>query len=140
MPQQSGDQHSYSVDEMMERLRDEEAEREARESARVVTRPDGTRVIKVRRRKRRSRQPAKEAMLRRKKKKILAVCAVISLFVALGIAVVLLVARYNSRGFQEEFGGKVGGALGGQASIDRLEVTPLRAHAFGKGSDAGDDG
>lgn len=131
MPQQSGDQHSYSVDEMMERLRDEEAEREARESARVVTRPDGTRVIKVRRRKRRSRQPAKEAMLRRKKKKILAVCAVISLFVALGIAVVLLVARYNSRGFQEEFGGKVGGALGGQASIDRLEVTPLRAHAFG---------
>ena len=61
MSEQPSEQRSYSVDEMMERLREGEREKRNQPQGELVTRPDGSQVMRVRRRKRRTRQPKAEA-------------------------------------------------------------------------------
>ena len=63
----STDQSNYSVDEMMERLRRGEREKQSSEDGELVTREDGTQVMRVRRRKRRSKQPEAEARKKTKR-------------------------------------------------------------------------
>ncbi|NNC88833.1 MAG: hypothetical protein HKN82_10290 [Akkermansiaceae bacterium] len=129
MPKQSSERPNYSVDEMMEKLRDGEREKEELASSRLVTRPDGSQVLKVKRRKRRSQQPKHEAEDRRKKRGLLWISMVFGFFVLLGIVVVLLVARFNSSSYQKELSENAGQAVGGKVYFDRMAVTPLRARA-----------
>ena len=125
----SSDQQNYSVDEMMERLRDGEREKRQQDEGELVTRPDGTQVVRLRRRKRRSKQPEAEARKRKKRSMKFMVPLVIGLLVLVGVAVVLLVAKYNSRGFQEEFETGLEEVMGSQITIERLVVTPVKVRA-----------
>jgi len=53
---------SYTLDQMMERLKER-----GNEEGELVTRADGTQALKVKKRKRRSEQPHKEAAKRQQK-------------------------------------------------------------------------
>lgn len=133
MSRQPSDQRSYSVDEMMERLREGEREKRSQpEQPQLVTRPDGTQVMRVRRRKRRSRQPnaerAKAAMRQRRSTFVLGAFA-IALLLAAAVALLLLLAKYNSKGFQEGLESRIEGNLGAEVAIRGLSVTPLKARA-----------
>ena len=65
------EQDSYSLDEMIERLREGEREKREAESSTVVTRPDGSKVRRVRKRKRVNEAAAKKASRRRPGKKFI---------------------------------------------------------------------
>lgn len=123
------DNRSYSVDEMMERLKEGEREKRRSEESELVTRPDGSQVVRVRRRKRRSKQPHKAKQARQKRLGIMALIGALFLFVAVGAAVVILLARFNSKGFRDDLKGRLLSATGAEVAITDLAVTPLKAQA-----------
>ena len=132
MSKQSPDQRSYSVDEMMERLRDGEREKRNQPQGEMVTRPDGTQAMRVRKRKRRSRQPAAQAArvaLRQRKSTMVVSALGIGLLLVLAVAVLLQLAKYNSKGFQSGLEERISGTVGAEAVIRGLTVTPLKARA-----------
>lgn len=128
----SSEQESYTLDEMLERLR--EGEREKRgsgETSTVVTRPDGTKVRRVRRRKRRTDQPSQPAPRKKFGGKGLVVLLVVAAVVVLAIALfsLLRVARFNSEGYQKELEQALADSLGADVSVQRLSVTPAVGRA-----------
>jgi hypothetical protein len=137
----SPDQRNYSVDEMMDRLRDGEREKRNQPQSEMVTRPDGTQVVRVRKRKRRSRQPkaeaAKATKLQRKWLVVLGAVGIACLLV-LAVAMLLLLAKYNSKGFQNGLEERINGNVGAETAIKGLSVTPLRARARTVSLDWGD--
>ena len=90
------EQRSYSVDEMMEQLRKGEREKNRSEDAELVTRSDGSKVMRVRRRKRRSSQSAKSGRVRERRYGRLTLMGLGALVVIAGVTVVVVVARFNS--------------------------------------------
>jgi len=89
----------YSLDEMMEALREQEREKD--EQGEVVTRSDGSVARKVKKRRRRSDQPDKPSPEKEKKslllKIILATCLVLALFLGAGF----LLLNHNSKNYRE---------------------------------------
>jgi hypothetical protein len=124
MPQQNPE--NYSVEEMMQRLKG----RQPSESEELVTRADGTRMIKKRHRKRRSSQPEP-----RKTPRSTQSIRFIKLASSLAVAVLLmlggfgLLAYHNSRSFVAKTEAAAGGLTGAVVKLDSFGVSPLRAHA-----------
>ena len=125
MPTEQEDQDNYSVDEIMDRLRsrDKPAEQE------LVTRPDGTQVVKVRKRKRRSKQPHKEVQCRRQRVPIVQIALLVCLLLLVAGGVLGLFAYYNSRGFVDDMRGKIGTWTGADVEFTQFRVTPVSAGA-----------
>lgn len=129
MPKQPTEPESYSVDEMMERLRVGEREKEDQSQGELVVRSDGTQVMRVRKRKRRTQQEKKPEPVKRRNPLLLLGGLLVLLFVALAVAIVVLLARYNSSGFQTGLEEALNDASGAEASFENLAVTPLAARS-----------
>lgn len=129
MPKQPTEPESYSVDEMMERLREGEREKNDKATGELVVRADGTQVMRVRKRKRRSQQEKTKTPEKRRSPLILLLGLVALLVIVLGVAIVVLLARYNSSGFQTGMEETLTEAAGGSAAFEGLAVTPLRARS-----------
>ena len=114
---------------MMARLRDGEREKRQQAEGELVTRADGTQVVRVRRRKRRTKQPEVEARKRKKRSMKFVLPLVIAAVVLVGVAAILLVAKYNSRGFQDKFESSLEEFMGTRLTIERLRVTPVKVRA-----------
>jgi len=125
MPSEQEDQDSYSIDEIMDRLRD----REQRDEPELVTRSDGTQVVKVRKRKRRSHQPHKEAERRRQRARVVQIALVVVLLLAVAGSLVGVFAYYNSRGFTDSLREKVATWSGAEVDFTQFRVTPVSAGA-----------
>jgi len=123
------EQHSYSVDEMMEQLRKGEREKNRSEDAELVTRSDGSKVMRVRRRKRRSSQSAKSGRVRERRYGLLTLMGLGALVVIAGVTVVVVVARFNSRTFRENFEESLGQATGATIEVADFSVSPMKAKA-----------
>lgn len=138
--EQKSEPESYSVDDMMERLREGEREKEDQSSSELVTRPDGTQVMRVRKRKRRSKQVEEEAAPQKSRRTgtVLLVLAVV-MIVVLGVGVIILMARYNSAGFRKGFESSLGEAVGAEATLNGMAVTPLAGRAKSLKLTWGDD-
>jgi len=124
MPQQNPE--NYSVEEMMQRLKG----RQSSETEEIVTRADGTRMIKKRHRKRRSSQPESRKAPRSSQS-----IRVLKLALSLAVAVLLLLggfgvlAYHNSRSFVAKTEANIGSLTGAAVKLDGFGVSPLRAHA-----------
>jgi hypothetical protein len=130
MSKQQSDPQSYSVDEMMERLRDGERAKEEQAPGELVTRPDGTQVMRVRKRKRRTEQPEKAAPEKKRHRPIAALLVLsVVLVLAAGVGVVVLMARYNSASFHDELERALGESAGAKTALEGMSVTPLAARA-----------
>lgn len=125
MPIEQEDQDSYSIDEIMERLRD----RGKRNEPELVTRPDGSQVIKVRRRKRRTRQPHKEAERKRQRARIIQISSAVALLLLLAGTIVGMFAYYNSRAFTDSLRGKIAAWSGAEVEFTQFRVTPVSSGA-----------
>lgn len=119
------DPESYSLDEMMQRLRSRGIESEPE----LITRPDGTQVYRVRKRKRRTRQPHKEQQRRRQRMRVFQIGAAVVLVMVLATAAVAMFAYYNSGRFVAKLGRRIGGMTGAEAEFQQFRVTPVRAMA-----------
>ncbi len=129
MSKQSSDQRSYSVDEMMEKLKEGEREKRRDEDSELVTRPDGSKVVRIRRRKRRSKQPQKERSVRFRRSGIIFMVLFAVVLVAGSATVLILLARYNSKGYRDELKERVLSASGASVGLTDLTVTPFKVRA-----------
>ena len=131
MTQKSSDPKSYTLDEMMDRLREGDREKRDSENKELVTRADGTKAMKVRRRKRRTDQPAdkatgKKVLFGGKLAVFLSVAILVCLFGAIVFSLLQL-ARFNSEGFQTQLEKGLSKSVNGVVSLEHLSVTPLNA-------------
>lgn len=128
---------NYSVDEMMARLKRGERRKQQAESERpedgegtLVTREDGTQVIKVKRRKRRSQQPSKKSsrLSPRLKWAMLGVAGGLGVILIAGT--VFIIAKYNGKKFKLKTESTITGLSGAtETELTQLRVTPVSAKA-----------
>lgn len=126
--QPSNEPEKYSIDDMMERLQSRPEDGQP-EDGELVTRADGSQAIKVKKRKRRSRQPHKEKLVVSRRSKIIQVAAslVILLLAIFGCGIALVYA--NSAPFREGLIGMVSARTGGTVAFGQFRMTPTRAIA-----------
>ena len=115
---------SYTLDEMMERLKER-----GHEEGELVTRADGTQALKVKKRKRRSEQPHKEAAKRQQKIRVFQLGLVFFLFCGLIAAAAGLLFYYNSTGYREGIRTKISQWTGADVDLSEFAVTPNAARS-----------
>lgn len=120
MAKPSSEKQTYSVDEMMERLRDEERNKTAKEEGELVTREDGTQVLRVKKRKRRSSQKKEEKAKRAKTLVVIKTVLCIAVPLFLGLAILLTLAKYNSGTFRSNLDATLSERVGGSAKVSRF--------------------
>lgn len=122
------EQERYSLDEMMDRLKSRQSGQE--EQGEMVTREDGTQAIRVRKRRRRSHQPAKqksgETTLRARLIQLSAAIAL--LLVALFVAGSALVYS-NSPPYRNKLTANVSAATGAKVRLEQFRMNPVGANA-----------
>lgn len=121
MPSQ--DPESYSVEEMMQRLKG----RQAVEIEQLVIRADGTRMIKKRHRKRRSAQS--KAPRSSQSMRFMKVAIILALTVSILLGGFGLLAYHNSSVFIAKTEAKVGSLSGAGVKITGFGFSPVRAQA-----------
>ena len=120
------EQRSYSVDEMMEQLKKGERAKTRSEDAELVTRSDGSKAMRVRRRKRRKDQLA-SPKFRRRRYGLVTTIGFFVLLVAAGVSLLLVLARFNSRGYREDLEKSLGQSTGSQVGLADLSVNPIKS-------------
>lgn len=120
------DPEKYSIDEMMERLKkrpDEDPNGE------LVTRADGSRAIRVRKKKRRSHQPHKEERRKQLRSRMLQVSGglILLLLALFGAGVAIVFA--NSAPFREGLVRKISLCSGADADLSQFRMNPTSANA-----------
>ena len=118
MSKDSSEKKTYSVDEMMDRLRD--GDREKRSEGELVTREDGSQVLRVKKRRRRTKQKKEEARKRQKRVKIIRALAIVTIPLVLGLGVLFLLAKYHSSDFAERVSATVWEKSGADSKISSL--------------------
>lgn len=113
---------NYSLDEMMDRLQKRESTPE--DSGQLVTRADGTQAIKVRKRKRRSSQPHKEAAKRTTRLRAIQLSSAFVLLLLLLLAAGGMIVYANSPGYRNGVAGKIASASGGKVALQQFRVNP----------------
>ncbi len=129
MSKRSQDKETYSVDEMMDRLRQGERESQSQDKGELVTREDGTQALKVRKRKRRTDQSRVKVAKRRKKLVAVKSILLISIPLILGLACVILVVRFHSPSFVAGLRGHVYQETGATAKFSRLSPRGIQLRA-----------
>jgi hypothetical protein len=118
----------YSIDEMMDRLKNPPAE-EPLEDGELVIRADGSRAIKVRKRKRRSHQPHKEMLKKSRRARMIQVAAALLLLLMAAFAVASAIVYSNSAPFREGVIRMIRDTAGAEVQLEEFRVNPSHAVA-----------
>lgn len=124
------DQDNYTIEEMMQRLRNRERA-QSEKAPELVTRPDGSQVMRVRKRKRRSRQPHKEREAQSRKRMLVVSALVTVLVVAAALGVLAWIVFLNSAGYRERILARIGDWSGAEVEVKQFRATPF---SIGAGS------
>lgn len=124
MPDPNTEPEKYTIDEMMDRLK-------ARESSEpeLVTRPDGSQAMKVRKRKRRSNQAVNDETKRNQRVQVAQIAGFVIILVLLGLAVGVGILYANSSAFRESLLAKLETGSGAKVSLIRFRMNPSEANA-----------
>ena len=122
------DQESYSLDEMMDRLKSRGSQATEGEPE-LVTRPDGSQVLKVRKRKRRSHQPHKVEEERRRKRSLIMVSVIVAVVVVVGLGILGWMLYLNSSGYRGKVIDQVSSWTGATVEMRSFRATPVSAAA-----------
>lgn len=124
MSSPSADPEKYSLDEMLERLQGKSGD-DSPDQGELVTRADGSQAVKVRKRKRRSTQPHKEAAKKNAKIRAIQVSAAVILLVLLVLTFGGIVLYTNSPPYRAAVVSKFNTATGGETELIQTSVSPL---------------
>ncbi len=127
MPQPN-EPEKFSIDEIIDRLKNPPDEEPLREGE-LVTRPDGTQAIRVRRRKRRSHQPQKAEFKHQRRIRMIQVSIVLVVMVMAVFAFGSAIIYANSAPFREQIMRMIGARSGAQVKLEQFRVNPARAVA-----------
>jgi hypothetical protein len=125
MPPQ--DPENYSIDEMMQRLK----RRSSSDGDELVTRADGTQMIRKRHRKRRTTQPERKPPRSTQQLRAIQVALVVVLLTVLLVGGFGLLAYHNSSAFIQQTEADLGRLTGAKVQLDKFGISPLRAQAQG---------
>lgn len=117
----------YSIDEMMDRLKNVSSENP--EDGELVTRPDGSQAIRVRKRKRRSTQPHKEQAQQTRRARIVQVSAALVLVFLAALTIGGAIIYANSGPFREDLVRKIALASGASIELEQFRMNPKTANA-----------
>jgi hypothetical protein len=120
----------YSIDEMMERLKNRPAE-EANQGGELVTRADGSQAIRVRKRKRRSHQPHKEELKGNRRARMIQVSGALILLLLIVFAAGAAIVFANSAPFREGLVKKIAASSGAAVDLRQFRMNPTSANAGG---------
>jgi hypothetical protein len=122
------DPEKYSIDQMMERLK-QRPKSEPADRGQLVTRADGTQALRVRKRKRRTRQPHKEARVRARRARIIQIsAALVLLLVVLGMGGTAIIFA-NSKPFREKLESRIAASTGAAVELKQFRINPTSANA-----------
>lgn len=127
MSSSPGEPEKYSIDEIMDRLKSPQAPNP--EDGELITRPDGTQAIRVRKRKRRSSQPIKEEKRSVRRVRIVQVTAVMFLVFLAALAIGGGIIYANSSPFREALVQKIQQSSGATVEIEQFRMNPKTANA-----------
>jgi hypothetical protein len=127
MPVSPSEPEKYSINEMMDRLKN--APPENTQDGELITRLDGTQVVRTRKRKRRSHQTQKEAAQKTLRVRIFQVSAVLVLLLATGLAVGAAIIYVNSSPFREKLIQGIQQDSGASAELIQFRMNPKTANA-----------
>ena len=125
--EKDSEQRSYSVDEMMEQLKKGKREKSRNEDAELVTRSDGSRVMRVRKRKRRRNQSSAGVRRLSRRYRLIFSIGIVVLLVGCGVALLLVMARYNSKGYRESVEQSLSRSTGAHVGLAELSVNPIKS-------------
>lgn len=126
MPEPNGEPERYTINEMMERLKAHDSPDKQPE---LVTRPDGSQAIKVKKRRRRTNQAVKGVIIRNRHVQIMQIAGVVLVIILLGLLAGISILYANSSGFREDLVSKLEISSGAEVKLDRFRMNPVEAHA-----------
>ena len=125
--EKDSEQHSYSVDEMMEQLKRGKRDKSGVEESELVTRPDGSKVMRVRKRKRRTDQSSHSSRIRQRRYGFFSAIGFVVLLVVSGVSLLLVMARFNSKGYREDIETSLSQSTGAQVGLSDVSVNPIKS-------------
>lgn len=128
MSDHSQEPENYSIDDMIDRLKRRSPE-EGDDSGELVTRADGSQVIRVRKRKRRSHQPHKEEQSKTMRMRMIQVSGAFLLIVLAGLAVGGALVFGNSPHYRNRVLAGINTLTGAEVSMREFRVNPKTANA-----------
>lgn len=118
----------YSIDEMMERLKNRPAE-DPIENGELVTREDGTQAIRVRKRKRRSHQPHKDEIRTARRARMIQVSGALVLILLALFASGAAIVYANSAPFRDMLVRRIAATTGARVDLQQFRMNPTSANA-----------
>jgi len=118
---------SYNIDEMMDRLKSRSSD-SSTDEGQLVTRADGTKAIRVRKKKRRTEQPHKE---RERRIRVIQVAGLLIFLLLILLSLGGLTIYVNSPPFRESVVSKIGWATGADVELNQFRMNPSGANAGG---------
>jgi hypothetical protein len=127
MPSAPSEPEKYSIDEMMDRLKGNLSENQ--QDGQLVTRSDGSKARKVRKRKRRSSQPQKDDLQRSRRTRILQISGTLIILFITALAIGAGIIYANSSPFREKLLRDIGEASGSKVDLQQFRMNPKTANA-----------
>lgn len=115
----SSEQESYSLEEMMKRLRER-----GHQEGELLTRDDGSQVLRVKKRKRRSHQPHKEEAKRRQRQKVMRIGIAFMVLSTIVVGSLLTLLYYNSNAFREGLRVKIASWCASDVELSAININP----------------
>jgi hypothetical protein len=128
MPNLPSEPEKYSIDEMLERLKEKSSENPLTDGE-WVTRADGTRAVRVRKHKRRTEQPKRENAKRFRRIRIIQVTAAIVCLLLIGLCTVGSFVYSNTAAYRKFITNTISQYLGATVAIKDFRVNPASANA-----------
>lgn len=126
MSEPTSEPEKYSIDEMMDRLKNRD---KSEDKGELVTRPDGSQAVKMKKRKRRSNQAVNKETKRNQRVQILQVAGFVIVIFLLFLAGGIGIFYANSTGFRESLIAKAESASGAKVTLNQFRMNPATANA-----------
>lgn len=126
MSEPSSEPEKYTIDEMMDRLKNRDS---ADPEGELVTRSDGSQARKIKKRKRRSNQAVNKETKRNQKVQAMQIAGFVVLIAVAGLAIGVGVLYANSTAFRESLIKKIGKTTEAKVSISQFRMNPVTANA-----------
>ncbi len=126
MPDSKSDPESYSIDDMLDRLKNRDPQEG---EAKLVTRADGTQALKVRKRKRRTDQSRDRLNAQIHRRQLIQIAAFLVFVVMLLLVIGGFFLYANSTGYRENLISKIEQISGSKVKLQQFRINPVSANA-----------
>ena len=126
MPDSNSEPEKYSIDDMLDRLKNRD---NTGSEGEIVTRADGTKALKVKKRKRRTDQSRDKLKAHNQRVQLIQIAGFIVFLVAMSIFGGIMIIYANSSVFRDGLVSKVENATGSDAKINEFRMNPAYAYA-----------